>query len=85
MKLTATLIRWFARGMSAYDALMTGWINRLARRPGAISAVGPPALPGADSGRSIARAPFPPVGAPPVGAPPVGAPPVELAPLPSPP
>lgn len=32
-----TLIRWFVRGISAYDALLTGWINRLARRPGSIS------------------------------------------------
>ncbi|MGH9022451.1 MAG: hypothetical protein ACRDV9_05015, partial [Acidimicrobiia bacterium] len=36
-ELQETLIRWFVRGISAYDALLTGWFDRLARRPGSIS------------------------------------------------
>jgi hypothetical protein len=30
-ELEATLLRWCARGYAAYDALLTGWIQRLAR------------------------------------------------------
>jgi hypothetical protein len=63
--LDETLLRWFARGVSAYDALLTGWINRLARRPEAISAVDPTAASTADSWESILEGASSPVGVPP--------------------
>ena len=59
------LIRWFARGISAYDAVLTGWIERLARRTGASSAVGPAAPPSAASLESILQGRSPSTGAPP--------------------
>ena len=65
-ELEETLIRWFVRGISAYDALLTGWFNRLAPRPGSISPGGR-APHTADPVGSIPLAP--PVGVPPnVGA-----------------
>jgi hypothetical protein len=56
--------RWLTRGISAYDALLTGWIDRLAGRRGSI----PPesqAPHAPDLGGNILLAPSPLVGAPP--------------------
>jgi hypothetical protein len=48
----AALGQWLARGLSAYDALLTGWIDRLAGRRGSIPP-GSPAPHSADLGGNI--------------------------------